>query len=238
MFNCIICDDNKEEATLVYEMLNDIYNDQLNCTLKYSEKDFNNKELTICNILIIDIDLVFSNGDNSTGIEIAKQIKIKHPDVQVVFVSAFHEYAQDIFEVSPIYYVQKPVHKEVLKVAVDKAIDRIMQIKNDFFSFNIGSEIYKIRMCDIIYFESEKRLVKLVAKDYQYSFYSRIKDVEEKLDDRFIKCHQSFIVNMEHITRFSGNNAVMNTGVNVPISQSRYSDVKKTFTKFLGDTIA
>ena len=104
-------------------------------------------------------------------------------------------------------------------------------------SFTSGSQMINVALADILYIESDKRLMRLKAGDAEYSFYSKIKDVEMKLDDRFVKTHQSFLVNMEHITRLTNDTAFLDNGREIPVSQSRYKEVRTKLTRFLGDSI-
>ena len=237
MLRILICDDNRDTVNEITGMLGEMYPERFEYIFAYGEEDFAGDAGINCDILIMDIDLVLSDGVNSSGIDIAGRLKRSNPGLKVIFASAFHEYAQDIFEVEPVYYLQKPVAREKLKAAVDKALDEIGKMQKARFSFTCGSQMITVNLADILYLESDKRLMRLMTTGSEYSFYSKIKDVEVKLDDRFVKTHQSFIVNMEHITRLANDTAFLDDGREIPVSQSRYKEVRTRLTRFLGDSI-
>ena len=79
--------------------------------------------------------------------------------------------------------------------------------------------------------------MKAVTVQEEYSFYSRVGDVESRLDDRFVRCHQSFIINLEHVSSMRSNSLTMDNGSVIPVSQPRQKNVRVELTRFLGRTI-
>lgn len=81
-------------------------------------------------IVFIDIEM-----PGLTGIQIAKEISKELPDTHIVFVTAFHEYAVEAFEVNAVDYLVKPIRKERL----EKTLERIEQIDGTIARQNINS---------------------------------------------------------------------------------------------------
>lgn len=237
MLKITICDDNSSTISEIYDGIVSLYGNNALFCYASSAEDFGNEECSNCDILIIDIDLMESDGTDSGGIKIAEQLKQTNPDLQVIFVSAFHEYAQDIFKVDPVYYLQKPVALADLKSAMDKALSEIRKLKDERFVITTSSDIVNIPINQILYFESDKRLMRVFTNEKDYSFYSRVRDVELRLDSRFVKCHQSFIVNLEHVKSMRSDSLILDNGSIIPVSQSRHKLVRVTLTKYLGETI-
>ena len=238
MLRCTICDDNKTSVSTIHNMICGLYKDRFDFKLAYGVEDFESGDSGDCDILIMDIDLLRSDGVNSSGIDLAEELKHTNPGIQVIFVSAFHEYAQDIFKAEPVYYLQKPVSEEKLKIAIDKALKEIEKNRNNRFVFTVGGDIVSIPVSEILYFESDKRRMKAITVKEEHSFYSRVGDVEAMLDDRFVRCHQSFIINLEHVSSMRSNSLLMDNGCTIPVSQSRQKVVRVELTRFLGRTIA
>lgn len=237
MLKITICDDNPGTISEIHDGIVSLYEEKIAFRYAHSADDFKNEECSDCDILIIDIDLKDSDGADSGGIRIAEQLKQMNSDLQIIFVSAFHEYAQDIFKADPAYYLQKPVDTTSLKTAMDKAISGIRRLEDDRFVITTGSDIVSVPINQILYFESDKRLMHLFTKEKDYTFYSRVSDVESRLDGRFVKCHQSFIVNLERVKSMRSDSLILDNGSIVPVSQSRYKMVRVTLTKYLGETI-
>lgn len=84
-------------------------------------------------------------------------------------------------------------------------------------------------------FESRQRIVLLHTEQQTLEFYGKLNDVFATLaDDRFIRCHQSYIVNMEKVRLLDKANRlfVMQSGRTIEISKSHYKDVVEAFQAF------
>jgi len=88
------------------------------------------------NILQEDVDLVFLdiNMPNFLGIDVAAEIKKIHPDIFIVFVTAYEAYALDAFRVDAVDYLMKPVIEEQL----DETMTRIRRL--------IGNELQESKL--------------------------------------------------------------------------------------------
>ncbi len=99
-------------------------------------KAFNNPEIFLKEIEFLEFDLCIMDIEmpGMNGLYVANQINGK----PVIFTTAYKEYAVEAFDLNAIDYVQKPVKKERLEIAVKKAIQRIgkIQPKKEFISLN------------------------------------------------------------------------------------------------------
>ena len=237
MLKCTICDDNPRIVTDVQNKISQLYKDKFIFKKAFSAEDFVSGDSSVCDILLMDIDLVKSDGVNSNGIEVASRLKHNNPSLQIIFISAFHEYAQDIFTVEPVYYLQKPISTSDLKMAMDRALSVIEKAKTERFTYTVGTDLFCIPFDEILFFESDKRQMKAVTEDGLHTFYSKVNDVEINLDERFVKSHQSYIVNMDHVNSMSANTLVLDNGDIVPVSRSNCKKVRMKLTRHLGRRI-
>ena len=66
-----------------------------------------------------------------------------------------------------------------------------------------GRRITKIELKDVIYFESNKRLVNIIYKSkVKDTIYMKLNELEKMLPNYFVRCHQSYIVNLKRIDKF------------------------------------
>lgn len=88
-----------------------------------------NPTIGIENILEHDVDLVFLdiNMPNVSGMDVAAELKDNNPNLHIVFVTAYNQYALNAFEVDAIDYLMKPVLQERL----DKTLSRIKRLKGN-----------------------------------------------------------------------------------------------------------
>uniref|UniRef100_UPI0005A97D52 LytR/AlgR family response regulator transcription factor n=1 Tax=Faecalimicrobium dakarense TaxID=1301100 RepID=UPI0005A97D52 len=100
------------------------------------------------------------------------------------------------------------------------------------------SNTYKIDSNEIKYIEIQKKdmLIHTINKsfDARYSLEKIEKDLKQ---DKFVRCHKSFLVNLSYVENIKTNTLILESGEEVPVSRYRYKDVKERFLKFLGDTI-
>lgn len=89
-------------------------------------KAFNNPKLFLSEIDKLDFDLCILDIEMGeiNGIEVASILKNK----MVIFVTAYKEYAAEAFDLDAIDYVRKPLQKDRLYKAVEKAVER-MELK-------------------------------------------------------------------------------------------------------------
>ena len=93
-----------------------------------------------------------------------------------------------------------------------------------------GNEIV-LEEGEITYIERENRTTRIYMENGQnLEIAWKLTDVMEQLDaDRFVRCHNSFIINFEQIRLFGRAEFEMRDGERIPISRSRYREVKEKF---------
>jgi len=65
------------------------------------------------------------------------------------------------------------------------------------------------------------------------SIYCRLDEFEGQLDDRFIRCHQSYLINVEYIRGIDVDGFIMIDDIFVPISRKKYWESKRKYIKYV-----
>ena len=190
---------------------------------------------SVIDVLIIDINIEKRN--RQTGIDIAKKIKNNNNDCQVIFVSGFSEYAQEIFEARPIFFIQKPIEEKVLVKAVTLAIDNLSRGRDKKFCYQKEGKVFVYAIQDIVYFESNKRTVKIVTLNEADVFYDTLNAIEDRIEGEFLRIHQSYLVNPRYISSFNGNEITLNDGRVLPVSKPRMSKVKEEMIRLFSKSL-
>ena len=166
------------------------------------------------NIILIDI-----SRDNE-GIQLAQKILAVQPHSQIIFMASTDKYYLDVYSVDHVYFLKKPIEAVFLMKALNKAGSRLQDMKKSYLVISNKQGIYKIPLYTILCFESEKRKI-------------HVEDLMEKLDPRFARCHNSYIVNLTKVRELSDKKFVCENGKNVPISKTYYVDVREKFLSYL-----
>ena len=85
---------------------------------------------------------------------------------------------------------------------------------------------------DIYYLEAREKKIFLRTLNEEYGFYSTMEQLEKELPDTFLRCHRSYIVNMDKVEKImlSHNQILLVHGFNIPLSRS-YKPMLKEFGK-------
>lgn len=153
-------------------------------------------------LFCIDINL----GDIS-GITLAKMVRKIIPCTEIVFATAYNNYAEKAFEVDAMYYLLKPFSEEKVRQMLDryniKKSKNNDENKEELFSkipLYIDKKFIMIEIEDIIYVESENRGCLIHTKSGSYKDNNTLNFLEEKLKSKlFFRIHKSFLVNLKYI---------------------------------------
>ena len=199
-----------------------------------------------------DPDLVFLDIQmpEMTGFDLIERVG---PDNMpaVIFVTAYDQFAIQAFEAAALDYVLKPLEKERIGRAVERA-RRLIDAQGDptdavralvrhvqeqglaskpasRLKVRQGEHIHFIRVEDVEWFEAEGNYIVLHQGDGEDRIRSTLTGLEQQLDpDRFVRVHRSVILNLDHLKEvqpwFSGDYlAIMKNGKQIRVSR-RYKD--------------
>lgn len=193
-------------------------------------------------------DLIFSDIQLSDDLafEIFEKYDLKTP---IIFTTAFSEYAVKAIKLSAIDYLLKPIGPRELNKAIDKAIQAINKENADLnrsmevLSYNLNSSnkckkilINDLRGCSIINIDeilkcqSDKNYTTFHLEDGRKIISSKtLKEYDEILpSNQFVRVHNSFLVNINHIIRYlkgEGGSIIMKDGSEVEVSRRKKTDL-------------
>lgn len=182
-------------------------------------------------ILFLDINMPVMDGMSFLK-------TLKNPP-QVIFTTAYKEYALDAFDLAACDYLLKPFSLERFIIAVDKAAEKIQgthpassenTATEDFIFIKTDGKIFKILFGDIFYAEANGNYTKIVTRQNIIMPAMTFSSVEELLPPPlFLRVHRSFIINKSKIGHIEGNRVFVNN-TEIPIG----SNYKDDFLKALG----
>jgi DNA-binding LytR/AlgR family response regulator len=231
-----VCDDLPNDRLYIKSLINDFCN-RMNYEIRIS--DFENGEAlenyylnqeTLFDIIFLDI---YMNGKN--GILTAKQIRKYDLDCKIIFTTSSTNHALESFEVFPFNYLTKPLSKSTFFPVFEKAIDASQKEKQKSLSIKVGSSIQKLFLKDILFIESTARTLSIHTIHVKvYSIVLKLDEIQKQIDDpRFIRCHQSYLVNMDYISCVENYSFKLINNREIAIVQRNFAGIKKIFYDYL-----
>lgn len=228
MYDIGICDDGKNICASMASMILEYAQKKairINVQIWYTGEELRDYLMSDghLDILFLDIELL-----KMTGIEIGRYIRneLDNMGLILIYISGKPSYAQQLFKTQPLDFLVKPITQEQINDVIDTAI-KIIKRKKERFEFQQGKDYYYIQQGDIFYFESKGRKIRIVTSQDIYEFYGRLKDIVKELSVDFIEIHQSYIVNREHVLRYTYDMVEMENGTMLTISQKKRKQVRK-----------
>lgn len=232
MYEIGICDDGKNICASMEDMLLQCAKEkaiQFNIQIWYTGEGLRDylAQGNHLDILFLDIELF-----KMTGIEVGNYIRngLDNMGLQIIYISGKPSYAQRLFKTQPMDFLVKPILQNQINEAIETAI-KIIKRKKERFEFHQGKEYYYIPMGDILYFESKGRKIKIVTLQDSYEFYGRLKEIMKHLSEDFVTIHKSYIINKEHVLRYTYEMVELENGTILTISQVNRKQVREKILK-------
>lgn len=176
-------------------------------------------------------DLVFLDiqMDEMSGIEVMRQIG---EEVQVIFCTAYPEFAVDSYELGAVDYLMKPIEFDRFEKAVQRVWDALAAqeiacvdaIPNDYIFVKAGlrGKMLRIDLDEIDMVEAMNNYVAFHRGPSKTLAYLTMKELENRLpSSQFIRVHKSYIVPLKLITAMENNElALKRTPRRIPIGTS------------------
>jgi DNA-binding LytR/AlgR family response regulator len=161
--------------------------------------------------------------DNSCNVSFARQICDQHHNLPVVFVMDHICYLYMLYDAGRQYYLWPPFSKERVVEAIERLSTRRVRSRTSSTSIVVSNREGNtvLPADDIIYCESVKRVTHFVTAGGTLKMYMKLSEAEEKLTNRFIRCHQSFLVNFRYIRRVGKADMELTNGAVIPVSQRK-----------------
>lgn len=233
MINIAIVDDNQFYVEDIKRLLSqNIENTEYEIYEYFKVDDFK-EQLDYVRFDIIFLDIIL---DKSDGIETGLLINDRQPSANIIFISAYPEYFKEVYKVEHSYFLIKDFEKERFSDAILKALKAV---RKDVIIIDTKKDKYNILLKDVIYFEGYLKHTKVFMTNGEVIECSvNIKNIEKSLPkDIFIRTHQSFIVNMNHIKKYNRKSIFMNYDKEIPVSRTYVNTVREKITFFLGGAI-
>lgn len=240
MIRIVLCDDSAPFLeTLSIEIRQILRRNKIEGAIYSYEyiEDIPSQLLSNCDVFFLDVDF---NEKQYTGIDLAKRIRKIRPDAVIVFVTNYIEYAPEGYEVQAFRYLLKSNIHLKLEQCLLQTISKL-QVERETMQINISGENLSIPIADILYIESQGHLalIHVLKKGSQgvkiYRFYSSLANLEKQLSlQGFLRIQKSYLVNMRRIKKYQCNEAQLDNGQTLRVSEKNYAEQKRQYLLWKG----
>ena len=176
-----------------------------------------------------DLAVLDIHMPGNSGIEVAKMLNLLIPECSIIFLTSFLGYATEVYETRHNYFILKSELEERIDAALTKVLaDRTQELR---IRFREGRTVQTVTASEILYLERILKKTAIVLCSGKKHFTAA--KAEELLNDvppgRFVRCHQSFWVNVEKIAGMKTESFSLVNGEEIPISRSRKKEAKEAF---------
>jgi len=199
----LIAEDNAAARKLLKHLIKHVPNYELVGEAVNGEDLINKVMMGKPDIVLVDINMPLMNG-----MEAVKSCKKIVPSLQVIFITGHDEYALEAFGVNAIDYIIKPIERDRLY----SALERAAAFKNQSVSVQ-QSPLKKdlmikqhhqysfVPLDEIIFIEKAERKSIIHTINQKIELNEALANLEEILDSRFIASHRSYIINLQYLTK-------------------------------------
>ncbi len=190
---------------------------------------------------LVFLDIMMPQG---TGFDLLE--RLGKVDFDIIFTTAFDNYAIQAIKFSALDYLLKPIDREELHAAIEKVmhkqsqedqqknIELLLQSLRQSVASPTALEKLAlptlkgfrfIEVRNILYCEADGTYCKVYMKDQTFVVSRNLKEIEKLLSEhRFFRIHRSYLINMNHATEYvkgDGGLVFLSNGLHLPVSQRR-----------------
>lgn len=175
------------------------------------------------------------HSQRENGMVLAENLLNYSPKTQILYVTGYLDYfAQRMFlhEANVIGLLRKPVDSGLLKVYLDRVRNMLEEEENKdkYLILKKRHESINVRHEGIRYMESENHVVHVKTDKLVIDVSQSLESLQEKLPNSFVRCHKSYVVNLEYVTKV-GRSGVQIVGreSEIPVGRRYYDEMRRKF---------
>lgn len=226
MIRFVVVDDDKNEIIRIKNILNSTVKEKMEIlTFSGLSSELKNeiKNVDIRKVYVLDIEL----GNKVSGISIAKHIRDVDWESEIIFITnhdkmfeSTHRSVYEVFDfIEKFHNFEERFKKDIKEILKRNFDNKMFAYKN---SSNVDLCIY-YKYIQYICVE-DRKLVLYADNDNSYTINLSLKDIMDYLDNRFVQCHKSCIVNKNRIQEknFKEGYFILDNGKKVYMLSKKY----------------
>ncbi len=177
-------------------------------------------------LAFLDIEMKGING-----MQVARIIREKAPQLALVFATAYVEYAIEGYQVQALDYLLKPIHSEKVTQVLQRYAAKQPETA-EYVIIEVNGESQRIDLKEIIYVEANKKEITIYLTTKAITLTMTLTDFAQLVDERFTFTHRSYLVHLAHISKLLKQDVQLSNGEKIPLSRRRAKEVQAAFIQF------
>lgn len=234
--NLVLCDDNPVFLATLCDRLRAIAA-QHDLVFRYEQYldpvQLLKADLSSAHVVFLDIDM-----PGLDGIATGRALRKMYPELIIVFVTGYIQYARDGYTVAAFRYLLKNSLDEELPACIRDIEKKRCESQKHIIVRSL-ERTESVFLQDILYFEgTEQRHVVLHMRQGTMERVGKLSDYEQELlGDGFLRIQRSYLVNMRHIAWIKGFQLCLSTGVFLKISERNCREVTSRYLRWRGQNL-
>ncbi|MEY8293104.1 LytTR family DNA-binding domain-containing protein [Carnobacteriaceae bacterium 52-44] len=178
------------------------------------------------NLAFLDIEM-----EELNGMQVAKILRKKSPQLELVFATAYAEYAIEGYEVQALDYLLKPINQQKITRVLKRYLEEQPE-DTAYLIAEVEGQTTRLNLEDILYVEANMGEVLVVLVDQKLPLKMTLLEFQDLLDERFVATHRSYLVNLQYISRLLKKDVALSNGEKIPLSRRRAKEVQSDFIDY------
>ena len=197
MLNFVLCDDNSIVLDRLVNMFESIfiqnnYDAQVGFKSENSSDILKYIERNHTDVLVLDINL----KSDISGIELAEKVRKNNKNMYFIFITGHLEYSMVAYKVKTFDYLAKPITRKRLEDTISRLFNDLTSSPKNYIQISTKQFLDET---DILYIKRDGMKLVFYTKSDVHTTYSSFNKLQNCLPDNFVRCHKSFVVNINNI---------------------------------------
>lgn len=228
MHRVLIVEDSAAFARRISELVQQAFFSQAAIRVCSSAEEYFSEPRELPEIALLDIEL-----PGESGISLAHRINQTAPACQIVYLTSHLDYAVDVYQTRHFWFVTKDRMEELLPGVLQQALEQADRCGEKMLLISSKPCRQQLRQSEILYLERVKRKSSIVTGGGEFQCAESLDELYLRLDPEvFVRCHNSYIVNLEHVRTFQRTQLVMDNESIILVSRSYQAALRDRFSEY------
>lgn len=234
--NIAICDDLQSDRTILNKYIEEY---SLNNFLDFNLFNFSSGEELWESFQKYNYEIVFLDiyMGGKTGIQIAHAIRKLNQNCLIIFTTSSLEHAIESFEVQAVHYLVKPLAYDSVETALHRC-KSLFTLADRYIEVISERIIVRILLRDLIFAEVFSNVITIHTTCEDVKTYMSMDDFSQILKgEEFLRCHRSYIVNMNFIEESENSEFILTNQIRIPLRRKDKLEIRQIYSDYLFNKI-